>query len=167
MSGLIRSHLFAACVLCLALGAGLPAPAAAGNLVERLKGHGQFGVFAQALEQTRYGELLAAEGPYTIFAFTDQAFARLPQSFRDFLLSRGGRATLEKVLAYHVVAGRATSADMFGRVYDVSTVDGYTLTIEGQMDFIRVNGSTVLTADIPADNGVIHLLEYVIIPRGF
>lgn len=167
MSRLIRPRLLAACVLCLVLAAALSPRASAGNLVEQLKGHGQFGIFAQALEQTRYGRLLASEGPYTIFAFTDRAFARLPQTFRDFLLSSGGRSTLEKVLAYHVIAGKATSADMFGRVYEVPTLDGYTLTIEGQMDFIRVNGSTVLTPDIPADNGVIHLLEYVIIPRGF
>lgn len=139
----------------------------ANNLVEQLKAHGQFNVFADALERTRYGDILADEGPYTIFAFTDHAFARLPQSFRDHLMSSAGRRTLEQVLAYHVIAGKATSSDMFGRVYEVPTLDGNTLTIEGQMDFIRVNGSTVLTPDIPAANGVIHLLDYVIIPRGF
>jgi uncharacterized surface protein with fasciclin (FAS1) repeats len=142
-------------------------PAGARNVVEQVKQHGRFSVFARALEATRFGDRLAQGGPYTVFAFTDHAFARLPDSFKEHLFSPAGRNTLEQVLAYHVIPGKATSGDMFGRVYEVPTLDGQTLTIEGQMDFIRVNGSTILEPDIPAGNGVIHLLDYVIIPPDF
>jgi uncharacterized surface protein with fasciclin (FAS1) repeats len=136
-------------------------------VVEQVKEHSRFTVFARALEATRFGEQLADGGPYTVFAFTDQAFERLPESFRSHLFSAAGRRTLEQVLAYHVIPGKAMSQDMFGRVYEVPTLDGQTLTIEGQMDFIRVNGSTILQPDIMARNGVIHLLDYVIIPPHF
>lgn len=137
------------------------------NVVEQVKEHSRFTVFARALEATRYGEQLADGGPYTVFAFTDRAFERLPESFRSHLFSAAGRGTLEQVLGYHVIPGKAMSQDMFGRVYEVPTLDGHTLTIEGQMDFIRVNGSTILQPDIMARNGVIHLLDYVIIPPHF
>ncbi len=137
------------------------------NLVDQVKADGSFSTFARALEATRYADVLADDGPYTVFAFTDYAFQRLPASFREFLFSRAGKSTLEQVLAYHLIPGRAMSTDMFGRVYEVPTLDGHTLTIEGQMDFIRVNGATVMRPDILAANGVIHELDYVIIPRGF
>ncbi|NBB71998.1 MAG: hypothetical protein GVY33_17005 [Alphaproteobacteria bacterium] len=149
------------------------APALAGqtagarNIVEQVEAHSRFTMFARALEATRFGDELANGGPYTVFAFTDHAFERLPDSFQDHLFSAAGTATLEEVLGYHVIAGRAMSGDMFGRVYEVSTLDGNTLTIEGQMDYIRVNGSTILEPDIMANNGVIHLLDYVIIPPSF
>ncbi|MFP4127128.1 MAG: fasciclin domain-containing protein [Alphaproteobacteria bacterium] len=137
------------------------------NVVEQVKAHSRFTVFARALEATRLGDRLAEGGPYTVFAFTDQAFERLPESFKDHLFSAEGAKTLEQVLGYHVIPGRAMSGDMSGRVYEVATLDGNTLTIEGQMDFIRVNGSTILQPDIMAENGVIHLLDYVIIPPNF
>jgi uncharacterized surface protein with fasciclin (FAS1) repeats len=151
-----------------ALGPALANQAAASrNIVEQVEAHSRFTTFARALEATRFGDRLANGGPYTVFAFTDRAFERLPDSFRDHLFSAAGTATLEQVLGYHVIAGRATSGDMFGRVYEVPTLDGHTLTIEGQMDYIRVNGSTILEPDIMANNGVIHLLDYVIIPPSF
>ncbi len=137
------------------------------DVVEQVNAHSRFTVFARALEATRFGERLADGGPYTVFAFTDQAFERLPDSFKQYLFSAEGTKTLEHVLGYHVIAGRALSGDMFGRIYEVPTLDGHTLTIEGQMDFIRVNGSTILQPDIMARNGVIHLLDYVIIPPNF
>jgi uncharacterized surface protein with fasciclin (FAS1) repeats len=137
------------------------------DVVEQVKAHSRFSVFARALEATRFGDRLAQGGPYTVFAFTDQAFERLPDSFKSYLFSAEGTATLERVLEYHVIPGKAMSGDMFGRVYEVPTLDGHTLTIEGQMDFIRVNGSTILQPDIMAKNGVIHLLDYVIIPPNF
>lgn len=151
--------------------ASLPAAAnqAAGSrdVVEQVKEHSRFSVFARALEATDYGDRLSDGGPFTVFAFTDQAFARLPDSFKSYLFSAAGRDTLGQVLGYHVIPGKAMSQDMFGRVYQVPTLDGHTLTIEGQMDFIRVNGSTILQPDIMATNGVIHLLDYVIIPPHF
>jgi len=137
------------------------------SVVERVKSHDRFTVFARALDATRYGERLANGGPYTVFAFTDHAFERLPAYFKTYLFSAEGKHTLEEVLAYHVIPGKSLSHQMFGRVYEVATLDGQTLTIEGQMDFIRVNGSTILEPDILADNGVIHLLDYVIIPPNF
>ncbi len=143
------------------------AAARAADVVDQVKAHSRFTVFARALEQTKYADTLTADGPYTVFAFTDHAFQRLPDSFQKYLFSPAGTATLEEILAYHVIPGKATSDDMFGRVYEVSTLDGQTLTIEGHMDYIRVNGSTILEPDIMARNGVVHLLDYVIIPPHF
>jgi uncharacterized surface protein with fasciclin (FAS1) repeats len=137
------------------------------NVVEQVKSHSRFAVFARALEATRFADRLSEGGPYTVFAFTDEAFERLPDSFKTYLFSAEGTNTLEQVLGYHVIPGRAMSGDMFGRIYEVPTLDGHTLTIEGQMDFIRVNGSTILQPDILATNGVIPRLDYVIIPPNF
>jgi uncharacterized surface protein with fasciclin (FAS1) repeats len=160
--------LLAVLAMPLGLGSALAVqPAGSRNVVEQIEAHSRFTMFARALEATRFGDQLAEGGPYTVFAFTDRAFERLPQSFKDYLFSAEGTGTLEEVLAYHVIPGRAMSGDMFGRVYQVPTLDGHTLTIEGQMDFIRVNGSTILEPDILARNGVIHLLDYVIIPPNF
>ena len=171
MAAWIVRALVLVAVIAAPLAAPTPAVAnqAAGsrNIVEQVEAHSRFNVFARALAATRFGDVLASGGPYTVFAFTDQAFERLPDSFKDYLFSRQGNATLEQVLGYHVIPGRAMSGDMFGRVYEVPTLDGHTLTIEGQMDFIRVNGSTILQPDIMAENGVIHLLDYVIIPPNF
>ena len=164
MGKCLRSFVVA-CALAIAAAGGTVA--AERTVVDQVKAHAEFSTFARALEATRYGKVLADSGPYTVFAFTDEAFARLPQSFKSYLFSPNGKKTLEQLLAYHLIPGRATSREMFGRVYQVPTLDGHTLTIEGQMDFIRVNGATVLRPDILAENGVVHLLEYVIIPPNF
>ncbi|MEO1090863.1 MAG: fasciclin domain-containing protein [Pseudomonadota bacterium] len=145
----------------------VPLAAQAANLVERIETHGRFNWFAKALQATRYGEVLSESGPYTVFAFTDQAFERLPDSFQQQLFTKAGHDRLTKVMGYHVIAGEATTSKMFGQVATVPTLDGYTLTIEGMLKFIRVNGSTILEADIPASNGVVHLIDYVIIPPDF
>ncbi len=163
MNTCLRSFAFA-CALALAAAGSA---AASRTVVDEVRAHAEFATFARALEATRYGEVLADGGPYTVFAFTDEAFARLPQSFKSFLFSPPGKSTLEQLLGYHLIPGRATSDKMFGRIYEVPTLDGHTLTIEGQMDFIRVNGATVLRTDMLADNGVVHLLDYVIIPPSF
>lgn len=137
------------------------------SLLDQVKAHGQFTVFARALEATRFGAELRDGGPYTVFAFTDHAFSRLPASFRELLFSANGKKKLEKLMAYHVIPGRSMSRDLFGHVQTVKSVQGYPITIEGHLKFIRVNGSTILQSDIPAANGVIHLLDYVIIPPDF
>ncbi len=151
------------------LGLVLAAPVAeardrAYNLVDQVKAHSQFTVFARALEATPYGAKLSDGGTYTVFAFTDHAFERLPLGIREVLFTPAGQAWLNKLMAYHVIPGRSASSDLFGQVQTVKSVDGYPITIEGHLKFIRVNGSTILHADIPAANGVIHLLDYVIIP---
>lgn len=156
-------------VSALALGVAGAAPDAAArdsayNLLDQVKAHSQFTVFARALEATEYGARLADGGTYTVFAFTDHAFERLPLSVREVLFQPQGRVWLDKLMAHHVIPGRATSSDMFGQIQTVQSVQGYPITIEGHLKFIRVNGSTILQADIPAANGVIHLLDYVIIP---
>ncbi|MFW5834209.1 MAG: fasciclin domain-containing protein [Pseudomonadota bacterium] len=134
------------------------------DLLDRVKSHGQFNVFARALEATDYGRQIKAGGTYTIFAFTDHAFSRLPAGIQEVLFTPAGRPWLDKIMAHHVIPGRATSADLFGGTRTVESIEGYPITIEGHLKFIRVNGSTILQADIPAINGVIHLLDYVIIP---
>jgi uncharacterized surface protein with fasciclin (FAS1) repeats len=155
--------------ICLMLGlfvAGSSAMARtqAEDLLDRVKSHGQFNVFARALEATDYARQIKAGGTFTIFAFTDHAFSRLPAGIQEVLFTPAGRPWLDKIMAYHVIPGRSTSADMFGGTKTVRSIEGYPITIEGHLKFIRVNGSTILQADIPAINGVIHLLDYVIIP---
>ncbi len=164
MMQLLRFGALVGCVIALL---GMAPKVQASNLVEAIKGYPEFSAFSRALAATRYGETLANGGPYTVFAFTNEAFARLPDSFEEFLFTGSGKQKLEQIMAYHVIPGRSPSSEMFGRIYEVSTLDGHTLTIEGQLDFIRVNGSTVLRPDLPAENGIIHLLDYVIIPPHF
>ncbi len=106
-------------------------------------------------------ETLKGEGPFTVFAPTDDAFAALPAGVVDALLLPENKDALTKVLTYHVVAGNVMAADVTDG--DVPTVEGQTVTLS-TADGVTVNGAKVIQADVVGSNGVIHAIDAVLLP---
>jgi uncharacterized surface protein with fasciclin (FAS1) repeats len=130
------------------------------NIVETARGAGTFQTLLAAVDAAGLGDTLADGGPFTVFAPTDAAFAALPQGVVQSLLD--DPPVLARVLTYHVVPGRITSAQI--------TSDGEERTVEGGVLKIGLNGgvtvndATVIEADVEAENGVIHVIDRVLIP---
>ena len=109
-------------------------------------------------------ETLKGEGPFTVFAPTDEAFAKLPEGTVEDLLKPENKEQLVAVLTYHVVPGKVMSGDIAGKEMAVETVQGTTADINAT-DGVMIDGAKVVSADIEADNGVIHVIDSVILPE--
>ena len=137
---------------------------ALGNIVEVAVGAGTFTTLAAALGAADLVTTLQGEGPFTVFAPTDEAFAALPAGVLDALLLPENLAVLQSILAYHVVAGEVYAADV--TTGDVTTVEGSTFAVDTSNGVV-INGTSNITAtDIMASNGVIHVIDAVILPPG-
>jgi uncharacterized surface protein with fasciclin (FAS1) repeats len=123
-----------------------------------------FSTLVQAIEAAGLAETLSAEGPYTVFAPTNEAFAALPEGTLDQLLLPENQETLVQILTYHVVPAEVTSAEVTAG--EVETVAGSTvnITVEEETGSIMVNDAMVVTPDVEASNGVIHAIDQVILP---
>jgi uncharacterized surface protein with fasciclin (FAS1) repeats len=130
------------------------------NIVETAVAAGSFKTLVAAVQAAGLVETLSGTGPFTVFAPTDEAFAKLPAGTVEGLLK--DIPALTKILTYHVVSGAVMSTDITG-VMHPATVEGSTLTID-PTNGVKVNTATVVTADIKADNGVIHVIDTVLIP---
>ena len=137
------------------------APASAGTIVDIAAGTDGFATLVAAADAAGLIETLSGEGPFTVFAPTDDAFAALPEGLVDALLLPENKDVLTKILTYHVVPGTVMAADIVDG--DVATVEGQTVTLS-TMDGVEVNDATVIQADIVADNGVVHVIDAVIVP---
>lgn len=122
---------------------------------------GDFTTLATALDAAGLTETLQGEGPFTVFAPTDEAFAALPEGALDDLLA--DPEALANVLTYHVVDGDVLSSDLTDGM-EVQALNGDTLTISIDGDTVKVNDATVTTADIETSNGVIHVIDSVLLP---
>lgn len=122
---------------------------------------GSFTTLATALERAGLVATLQGEGPFTVFAPTDEAFAALPEGALEELLA--DREALTRVLTYHVVAGEVTS-DQVVTLDAAETVAGPSLSIEVRDGVVYVDGARVVTADVQASNGVIHVVDSVLLP---
>jgi len=120
-----------------------------------------FSTLVAALTAADLVTTLSGEGPFTVFAPTDEAFAALPAGLLDALLLPENKATLVKILTYHVVSGKVLAADVTDG--DVPTVEGQNVKLS-TMGGVTVNGAAVVTADVLASNGVIHAIDAVILP---
>jgi uncharacterized surface protein with fasciclin (FAS1) repeats len=120
-----------------------------------------FSTLVAAVTAAGLVETLQGEGPFTVFAPTDDAFAALPAGLLDKLLLPENQAVLASILTYHVVAGKVMSTDVMAG--DVATVEGSNITL-GTTDGVQVNDATVVSADVEASNGVIHVIDKVIVP---
>jgi len=109
-------------------------------------------------------DTLKGEGPFTVFAPTDEAFAKLPAGTVDDLLKPENREKLAAILTYHVVPGKIMSGDITGKTTAVTSVQGGSLDVDATSG-VKVNDATVVTADIEADNGVIHVIDTVLLPE--
>jgi uncharacterized surface protein with fasciclin (FAS1) repeats len=136
--------------------------AALGTVVDVAVAAGTFTTLAAALEAAGLVETLQGEGPFTVFAPTDEAFAALPEGVLEALLLPENLETLQAVLTYHVVAGAVNAADVM--TGDVETLEGSTIAFD-ITDGVVLNGTaTVTAADVAASNGVIHVIDAVILP---
>ena len=150
--------------LALTTAATLSAPAFAGghskDIVDTAVEAGTFTTLVAAVQAAGLVETLKGEGPFTVFAPTDDAFAALPEGTVEGLLE--DIPTLTKILTYHVVAGKVMSTDLSDGMM-AATVEGSEITI-GTMDGVKINDASVVTADIETSNGVIHVIDSVIMP---
>ena len=134
-----------------------------GTIVDVASGAGNFGTLVAAVTAAELVETLSGEGPFTVFAPTDEAFAALPAGVVDALLLPENKAVLVQILTYHVVSGKVMAADVTDS--DVATVEGQTVKLS-TADGVTVNGAKVVAADVAASNGVIHAIDTVILPPG-
>jgi uncharacterized surface protein with fasciclin (FAS1) repeats len=130
------------------------------DIVDTAVAAGDFKTLAVALEKAGLIETLKGKGPFTVFAPTDAAFAKVPKADLDALLA--DKAKLTAVLTYHVVPGKVMAADV--KAGKVKTVQGSELTI-GTSGGVMVDGAKVVKTDIVADNGVIHVIDSVVLPK--
>jgi uncharacterized surface protein with fasciclin (FAS1) repeats len=134
---------------------------AVGTVVDVAVATEGFSTLVAALTAADLVTTLSGEGPFTVFAPTDEAFAALPAGLLDALLLPENKATLVKILTYHVVSGKVLAADVTDG--DVPTVEGQSVKLS-TMGGVTVNGAAVVTADVMASNGVIHAIDAVILP---
>lgn len=136
-------------------------PAGAGTIVDIASTTDGFGTLVTAVGAADLVGTLNGEGPFTVFAPTDEAFAALPPGVLDALLLPENKDVLAKILTYHVVPGQVLAADVTDG--DVATVEGQTVTLS-TADGVTVNGARVIQADVVGSNGVIHAIDAVILP---
>jgi uncharacterized surface protein with fasciclin (FAS1) repeats len=134
--------------------------AQAKDIVDTAVGAGNFKTLAAALTAAGLIDTLKGKGPFTVFAPTDEAFAKIPKAQLDALLA--DKAKLTAVLTYHVVPGKVMAKDV--KAGKVKTVQGSELTLS-TMGGVMVDGAKVTAADIVADNGVIHVIDSVVLPK--
>jgi uncharacterized surface protein with fasciclin (FAS1) repeats len=132
------------------------------NIVETAVTAGSFNTLVAAVKAAGLVDVLSGEGPFTVFAPTDEAFAKLPQATLDALLA--DKDALTAVLTYHVVAGTVLAQDVV-TLTSARTVNGQEISIRVLDGKVMIDDATVITADIQATNGVIHVIDTVILPR--
>jgi uncharacterized surface protein with fasciclin (FAS1) repeats len=134
------------------------------DIVDTAVAAGSFGTLAAALTAAGLVETLKGEGPFTVFAPTDAAFAKLPAGTVDNLLKPENKDQLTKILTYHVVAGSVKAADVV-KLTEAKTVQGQSVQIAVNDGKVSVDGATVTATDIAASNGVIHVIDSVMMPK--
>ncbi|MEO0823861.1 MAG: fasciclin domain-containing protein [Pseudomonadota bacterium] len=150
----------------IALGLGTPAATAGSaskDIVDTAVDAGNFTTLVAAVKAAGLVDTLKGDGPFTVFAPTDAAFAKLPAGTVEDLLKPENKDQLTAVLTYHVIAGKVMSGDIAGKALEAETVQGSTLAIDAT-DRVTVDGATVILVDVEASNGVIHVIDTVVLP---
>ena len=145
-----------------ACGLLLGAASAADDIIDTAKSAGMFKTLTAALDAAGKTEMLKEKGPYTVFAPSDDAFAKLPKGTVEDLLKPENKEKLGKILAYHVVAGKVMAADV--KTMMAKSANGAELDIKVKGDTVMVNDAKVVKADVKASNGVIHVIDKVLMP---
>jgi len=140
------------------------AQAYAADIVDTAIAAGSFKTLVAAVQAAGLVDTLKGAGPFTVFAPTDEAFAKLPAGTVEDLLKPENKDKLVAILTYHVVPGKVMAADVAGKETMAKSVQGSEIKVNG-MDGVMVDGAKVVTADIAADNGVIHVIDAVIMPK--
>jgi uncharacterized surface protein with fasciclin (FAS1) repeats len=153
------------------LGAALSVPmtvaaanANAADIVDTAVAAENFTTLVSLVEAAGLVDTLKGEGPFTVFAPTDDAFAALPEGTIPQLLDPANRDQLVAILTYHVVPSEVPSSAAAGEMVELETVQGDMVTVDGTGEGVMVDGAEVVQADIMADNGIIHVIDQVIMP---
>jgi uncharacterized surface protein with fasciclin (FAS1) repeats len=160
-----RKHLF---LIPIILGALLTTPVSAdhhtktADIVDTAVAAGSFKTLVTAIKAAGLVDTLKGAGPFTVFAPTDEAFAKLPPGTLDALLK--DKAKLTAILTYHVVPGKVMAADVV-KLNSAKTVQGQSLSIDASHGGVQVGQAKVIKADVPASNGVIHVIDTVLLPN--
>ena len=133
------------------------------DIVAVASGAGNFNTLVAAVKAAGLVETLQGTGPFTVFAPTDEAFAKLPKGTLDDLLKPENKAKLTAILTYHVLSGKVMAADV--KTMTAKTVNGQSLNVVVEDGKVTVNKAKVIMADVPASNGVIHAIDTVLIPN--
>lgn len=157
----IKTMLGAAAVAMTVAVVSLPAKAA--DIVDTAVSAGQFKTLVAAVQAAGLVDTLKGAGPFTVFAPTDEAFAKLPAGTVESLLKPENKAKLAAILTYHVIPGKVMAADIAGKKLSVATVQGGKINVDA-MKGVMINDANVVSADIAASNGVIHVIDKVILP---
>ncbi|MDE0754890.1 MAG: fasciclin domain-containing protein [Woeseiaceae bacterium] len=134
------------------------------DIVDTAVAAGQFNTLAAALDAADLIATLKGDGPFTVFAPTDEAFAKLPAGTVESLLKPENRDQLVAILTYHVVSGKVMAKDVVN-LSEAKTVNGSDLSIKVMDGKVRINDATVVAADVATSNGVIHVVDTVILPN--
>lgn len=137
--------------------------APAGDIVVVASGAGSFNTLVAAVKAAGLVETLQGKGPFTVFAPTDEAFAKLPQGTMESLLKPENKEKLVAILTYHVVAGKVMAADV--KTMKVKTVNGKELDVKVADGVVTVDNAKVIKTDVAASNGVIHVIDTVVLPN--
>jgi len=134
------------------------------DIVDTAVAAGTFNTLAAALGAAGLVETLKGAGPFTVFAPTDAAFAKLPPGTVESLVAPAAKAKLTGILTYHVVSGKVLAADVV-KLHDAKTVNGQSVAVEVVDGKVKIDTATVITADIVCSNGVIHVVDSVLMPK--
>jgi uncharacterized surface protein with fasciclin (FAS1) repeats len=134
------------------------------DIVDTAVAAGSFKTLVAAVTAAGLVDTLKGAGPFTVFAPSDEAFAKLPAGTVDTLVKPENKAKLAAILTLHVMAGKVMAADVTGKKLSPASVNGEALNVDGTTG-VTVNGAKVVTADIACTNGVIHVIDTVLMPK--
>jgi uncharacterized surface protein with fasciclin (FAS1) repeats len=155
----------AAVVLTVAASGTTAVRAETRDVVDTAIAAGSFKTLAKALDAAGLVTTLKGAGPFTVFAPTDEAFAKLPDGTLETLLKPENKEKLRRILTYHVVAGTVMASDVV-KLQSAKAASGETITVKVKDGVVHVDNATVTRADVLASNGVIHVIDSVILPKG-
>ncbi len=135
------------------------------DIVDTAVAAGSFKTLVAAVTAAGLVDTLKGDGPFTVFAPSDDAFAKLPAGAVDDLVMPKNKEKLTEILTHHVISGKVMAADVAGKMMHPASVSGETLDIDGA-NGVTVSGASVTSADIECTNGVIHVIDTVIMPKG-
>ena len=164
MNAFAKKLMAGVAVAAIVMSMGVTARAQGKDIVDTAVGAGQFKTLAAALGAAGLVETLKGKGPFTVFAPTDAAFAKLPAGTVEMLLKPENKAKLTAILTYHVVAGKVMAADVV-KVTSAKTVQGGSVAVKVMGGKVTIDAANVVTTDIAASNGVIHVIDTVLMPK--
>lgn len=163
MIQLFRSALVAAMALTMSVAA-----AQAGtkkDIVDTAVSAGSFSTLVTAVKAAGLVDALKGDGPFTVFAPTDAAFAKLPAGTLETLLKPENKGQLAAILTYHVVPGKIMQNDIQSKITEVKTLQGSSASVDAMTDTVTIDAAKIVATDVEATNGVIHVIDSVILPK--